>query len=175
MNVNETACFFGHRNISRTTELENALRNEIGKLITVNGIKRFMFGSKSQFDDLCYDIVTELKIKYPYIQRIYVRAEFPQIDESYMAYLLKKYEDTYFPEGILGAGKATYVERNYEMIEKSSVCVIYYDENYLPINRSNRNISSKLKKASGTSIAYMYAQRKKRRIINLANLNALTS
>ena len=172
MNVNKTACFFGHRNIRRTNELEIALRNEIEKLITANGIEYFLFGSRSRFNDLCNDIVTELKIKYPYIQRIYVRAEFPQINESYRSYLLKMYDDTYFPEEIIGAGRASYVERNYKMIESSSVCVTYYDENYLPINKRGQNfVSPKLQTASGTRIAYKYAGRKKRRIINLASIN----
>ena len=57
----------------------------------------FLFGSKSRFDDLCYEAVTELKKKYVHIQRIYVRAEFPYIDESYKSYLLKGYEETYYP------------------------------------------------------------------------------
>lgn len=33
---------------------------------------------------------------------------------------------------MLNAGMAAYVECNYEMIEKSNYCVIYYDENYMP-------------------------------------------
>ena len=77
----------------------------------------FLFGSKSEFDRLCLKLVTKLKEKYPHVKRIYVRAEFPYINDDYMAYLLKSYDDTYYPEKLIGSGKAAYVERNYEMKE----------------------------------------------------------
>ena len=78
------------------------------------------------------DFVTELKEKHPHIKRIYVRAAYQYIDDSYKNYLLESYDDTYYPLHIENAGKASYVERNQEMIDKSKYCVIYYDENYLP-------------------------------------------
>jgi len=46
--------------------------------------------------------------------------------------MLKDYENTYYPENMANAGKASYVERNQEMINKSDFCVVYYDEKYLP-------------------------------------------
>jgi len=84
-----------------------------------------------------------------------VRAEFPYIDESYKLYLLESYEDTYFPKKIENSGKAVYVERNYEMIDNSLYCVIYYDENYSPFNSK-----------SGTKLAYDYAVKRDVKIIN---------
>ena len=78
-----TCCFFGHRKITETDELKSNLYSEIEKLIINEKVNTFLFGSKSQFDDLCHTIVTELKEKYPYIKRVYVRAEFPYIDDSY--------------------------------------------------------------------------------------------
>ena len=101
-------CFIGHREINVTDELKEKLRVVIEHLITDEGIDTFLFGSKSHFDDLCYDIVTETKKKHPHIKRIFVRAEYPYINESYKAYLLESYEDTYFPKSVLGAGKASY-------------------------------------------------------------------
>lgn len=56
-------CFFGHRKINKTDELVNKLTETIEKLIVENGVGTFLFGSKSQFDDLCYEIVSELKEK----------------------------------------------------------------------------------------------------------------
>ncbi len=119
-------CFIGHREINVTDELKEKLRVVIECLIVDENIDTFLFGSKSQFDDLCYDIVTETKKKYPHIKRIFVRAEYPYIDESYKAYLLEIYEDTYFPKSVLGAGKASYVKRNCEMIDNSRFCIVYY-------------------------------------------------
>lgn len=154
-------CFFGHRKIKETEELKNAVYNAVENLITSENVDTFYFGSKSRFDDFCHSIVTELKEKYPQIQRIYVRAEFPYIDDSYRNYLLERYEDTYYPENIIDAGKAAYVERNYEMINKSKYCIVYYDENYAPPRRKNsRRDLTDYQPKSGTKVAYDYAVKK---------------
>ena len=137
-----------------TDELKEKLRVVIERLIVDENIDKFLFGSKSQFDDLCYDIVTEIKKKYPHIKRIFVRAEYPYIDESYKAYLLESYEDTYFPKSVLGAGKASYVKRNCEMIDNSRFCIVYYKAEYTPKGRK-----------SGTKITLAYAEKKKKSII----------
>ena len=100
--LKNTCCFIGHRKINVTDELKEKLRVVIKRLIVDENIDSFLFGSKSQFDDLCWDIVTEIKKKYSHIKRIFVRAEYPYIDESYKAYLLESYEDTYFPKSVLG-------------------------------------------------------------------------
>ena len=152
--LENTCCFIGHREINVTDELKEKLRMVIKRLIIEESIDTFLFGSKSHFDNLCYDIVTEIKKKYPHIKRIFVRAEYPYIDESYEAYLLESYEDTYFPKSVLGAGKASYVKRNCEMIDNSRFCIVYYKEDYTPKGRK-----------SGTKIALAYAVRKKKNII----------
>ena len=161
-------CFFGHRKINKTDELVNKLTEAIEKLIIENGVDTFLFGSKSQFDDLCYKIVSELKEKHTHIKRVYVRSSFADADESYLKYLLEFYEETYFPEKIRKAGKASYVERNQEMIDKSDYCICYYDENYQPPirKRSKKDIISYQPK-SGTKIAYDYAVKKGISIINI--------
>ena len=155
----KTCCFFGHRNINETEELKSKLIEIIEKLIVDEKVDKFLFGSKSRFNSLCQETVTELKEKYPHIKRVYVRAENPYIDESYEAYLLESYEDTYFPKLVLGAGKASYVKRNYEMINKSHYCIVYYDEQNAPTTRK-----------SGTKIALDYALKKGKRIINITSI-----
>lgn len=145
--------FFGHRTINETEELKNRVEECIEKLITDKNADTFLFGSKSCFDRLCLEIVTRLKEKYPHVKRIYVRAEFPVIGFDYKAYLLRSYDETYYPEKLLGAGRAAYVERNYEMIERSEYCIVYYDE---------QNASTTRK--SGTKIALDYAVKKEKKI-----------
>ncbi|MBQ9107130.1 MAG: DUF1273 family protein [Clostridia bacterium] len=153
-----TCCFFGHREINETEELKTRLRGIIERLIVDEKVDTFLFGSKSRFDSLCLELVTEIKEKYPHVKRVYVRAEFPVIGDDYKAYLLKRYEDTYYPEKIIGAGRAAYVERNYEMINRSKYCVVYYDEQNAPTTRK-----------SGTKIALDYAVKKERKIITFPN------
>ena len=152
----KTCCFFGHRTINETEELKSKLNEIIEKLIVDENVDTFLFGSKSRFNSLCLERVTELKEKHPHIKRIYVRAEYPYISEHYKDYLLESYEDTYYPENIIGSGRAAYVERNYEMIDNSRFCIVYYDEANAPTTRK-----------SGTKIALDYALKKQKHIIML--------
>ena len=66
----EKVCsFFGHRKIKENEDLVQRLRNKIAELIEQYGVKIFLFGSRSDFDELCHRIVTELRVKYPDLQR----------------------------------------------------------------------------------------------------------
>ena len=149
-----TACFFGHRTIDETEDLKRSLTAAIENLITAEGVDTFLFGSKSRFDSLCLELVTDLKEKYPYLKRVYVRAEYPEITEEYKVYLLRSYEDTYYPEKLRNAGRAAYVERNRELIDRSRFCIVYYSETHSPATRK-----------SGTKAALDYAVKKERRIL----------
>lgn len=151
-----TCCFFGHRTINETEELRTKITEAVERLITYENVDTFLFGSKSRFDSLCLELVTKLKEKYPHIKRVYVRAEYPHISEYYRNYLLECYEDTYYPEKILNSGRAAYVERNYEMVDNSRFCVVYYDEQNVPATRK-----------SGTGTALDYAIKKQKHIIVL--------
>ncbi len=153
---NKTCCFFGHRKINETEELKLKLIEIIEKLIVEKQVDTFLFGSKSRFNSLCLELVTKIKEKYPNIKRVYVRAEYPYISERYKNYLLKSYEDTYYPEKILNSGRATYVERNYQMIDNSHYCIVYYDAPNAPTTRK-----------SGTQIALDYAIKKCKNIISV--------
>ena len=61
----KVCCFIGHRNVEKTPELKERLINTIRRLITENGVNKFLFGCKSRFDDLCQEVVTELREEYP--------------------------------------------------------------------------------------------------------------
>ena len=134
--------------MSVTEKLREKLYLEIEDLIINNGVNSFLFCGKGCFDRLCLETVTELKKKYPHIKRIYVRAEYPYLNDWYERSLLKIYDETYYPENIIGAGKVVYVERNIEMIKRSRYCIVYYNEEEAPKNRK-----------SGTKIAIEYAAR----------------
>ena len=152
-----TCCVLGHKTISETIELKSNLYEIIETLILKENVDTFLFGSKSDFNDLCFNIVTKMKDeKYPHIKRIYVRAEYPYINEDYRNYLLKNYENTYFPHKALNSGKSVYVKRNYEMIDNSHFCIVYYDGQNASANRK-----------SGTKIALDYAIKKGKHIIKL--------
>lgn len=171
MEKHKTCSFFGHREIDSTEELEIRLERVIIDLIENENVDTFLFGSRSDFDNLCHSIVTELKEKYPHIQRrVYTcRSEacFLEKERAYWEKIyshLKKRPVTLlcFEEEIehgtkYKAGKAGYVERNQAMINDSDFCVFYYNKNYVLPSKAN----------SGTKIAYEYALRKKKKVVNL--------
>ena len=166
--MGKSCCFFGHRKIEYTKELENKIYENAENLILNENVTTFYFGSNSEFNSLCHNIITALKQKYPDIKRIYVRAGFPYIDNSYKNYLSDYYEDTYLPEKAINAGKASYVIRNQEMIDKSDFCIIYYKEDYLPpMRRNSRRDLFAYQPKSGTRTAYEYAKKKDKIIIIL--------
>ena len=151
-----TCCFIGHRDINKTEELTERLSKIIENLILKEKVVTFLFGSKSEFNSLCYDVVSKLKEKHPQIKRVFVRAEYPEINDDYLDYLHRFYEETYYPKTVEGSGKSAYIKRNCEMIDKSEICVFYYNDECLPKRRK-----------SGTKIALDYANRKSKNIILL--------
>ncbi len=166
----ESCCFFGHRQAEETKFLREVLLETITDLILNHNVSVFLFGSKSKFNDLCHTVVSELKQKYSFIKRIYVRAEYPYISDEYERYLLQNYEETYFPERLLNSHKAVYIERNFEMIDKSKFCIVYYDSEYTPPPK--KSVLPVRKTRSGTAIAYEYARKREVHIINVKNLSS---
>ena len=160
------ACFIGHRTINNTEQLRSLLKKTVLNLID-NGVTTFLFGSASAFDKLSLETVTSLKKDYPFIKRIYVRSAYQQIDNNYRTYLLKYYDDTYFSVKLKNAGKYAYVERNYEMIDSCLYCIFYYNSNYIAIQKNSIKNSIPSQRNSGTKIAYDYAKRKNKKLINI--------
>ncbi len=155
---NKTCCFIGHRRVDMLEEGKKELYKTIEDLIVEKGVSVFLFGSKSQFNTICHKAVTEIKEKYPEIKRIYVRAEYPCINDDYKSFLLESYEDTYYPESVLNSGKACYIKRNFEMINKSDYCIIYYNDYY---RREH------YEKKSGTKLVLDYAKNRRLKMINI--------
>ena len=154
--MRKTCCFIGHRDIKDAERLRYAIKSTVTDLIK-KGVRTFYFGSRSAFDEICLKEVTILKKDYPFIQRVYIRAEYPYISEKYKSYILTFYDDTIFPEKILNAGKARYVERNNYMIDKSDFCVFFY---CCDLSADGTR--------SGTANAFEYATKKNKTVINLA-------
>lgn len=150
--------FIGHRKIDNPEVLREALTIIIEKLIRDEGADTFLFGSRSEFDELSREIVSRLKERYTYIKRVYVRAEYEHVSKEYADYLLESCEQTFFAPRAHGAGAKVYIKRNEEMIDMCDVLVAYFDINYEPKNG----------KRSGTRMAVEYAVKRNKRIINTA-------
>lgn len=77
MKENETCCFTGHRPMKlpfgadeshpKCNQLKSILRTEIERLITEHRVCRFITGMALGIDQICAEIVLDLKEKYPQI------------------------------------------------------------------------------------------------------------
>lgn len=161
----KSCCFIGHREIKIDESLIHSIKNIIYKLISEENVTVFFFGSKSKFNSLCYDIVSDFKSSYPNIKRVYIRAEYEIVNNCYKTNLMDLYEDSFFPEPVKNAGKLSYLKRNEVMIKKSDYCVFYYDKSYQPKTKYNQKnfISAK----SGTMSAYQFSIKSNKKIINV--------
>ena len=164
----KTCCFIGHRNTRETPELLSDIINVVTSLIVNHNVATFLFGSASHFDDLCLKIVTQLKNTYPDIKLIYVRSCYPTVEGNYKNYLLKSYDDTIMPTNLENAGKSSYVKRNQEMIKLSDFCVFYYNKEYKPnAKKYSKSSLTTYQPKSGTKLAFEYARKANKKIINL--------
>ncbi len=158
-------CFIGHRNTKITPALFAQVKKIVKELIK-EGVETFYFGSKSNFNYLCYDVVTTLQRIYPHIRRVYVRAEYDYPPED-VNYFLESYEDTFMPSQVKGSGRAAYVKRNQFMVDASEYCVFYCNPEYIaPPKKVVHGLPPKAAR-SGTQLAYEYAISKNKRVFNV--------
>ena len=140
----KTWSFFGHRDTPQTVELKHKVRETVERLIVEERVDTFLFGSRSKFDELCHIVVTELREKYPYIQRIAYLCKHETaclvgagMDEKRRIKELTgrdvyvpEYEDVKKSDRVNSAGRAAYVERNCWMIDESNYAIIHIKKNY---------------------------------------------
>lgn len=171
MEKHKTCSFFGHRKIETVNILKQELKECIEELIIKRDVKTFLFGSKSEFNDLCHSVVSDLRVKHPNIKRICytcksecctLETEREEREKIYSRLLKRKicllgFEEEVEHKTKYEAGRASYIERNQSMINDSDYCIFYYNKNYTPLTKTN----------SGTKIAYEYAIKKKKKVINL--------
>lgn len=173
----KVCCFIGHRKIEASIELTQRVRDAITDLIENKEVHTFLFGSRSEFDDLCHAIVTELQKNNPQIKRIMYtcRSEYAcmkeekeereriasEVTKRNIKY--KDYDGEVMSDKLWLAGKASYVERNQDMINASNYCIFYYNPDYQPPRRkySKRSVGD-YQPRSGTRLAFEYVNQKKR-------------
>ncbi len=176
----QSCCFIGHRKLQDKERVFSCVKKVVETLVAENGVRAFNFGSKSEFDDLCYLAVTELQGEYQDIVKVnynrkseYVvkKEEKLKLEKAWSCLLgedisLKDFDESKMSDRVRNAGKASYVERNKEMIDDSFYCVFFYNNEYKPEVNTNYSSSGK----SGTKLAYDYAVRKRKTIINIGDM-----
>ena len=150
--IMESCSVFGHREIKITIELKNRIYATFEDLIR-KGCTRFYFGGFGTFDNLCHEIISDLKIKYSNVQRIFCLSDVRHLRTSKRPSWLKDedYENFIYWDLDFDWWYQRIYYRNCATIDHSDIVVFYIEE------REN----------SGAYKAFKYAQKKKKEIINL--------
>ena len=154
MSGTEKVCScFGHFTVEITDELKASTSKEIDKAID-RGIRIFLFGGRSDFDDLVYDIVSEIKsqISQLNLKRIFCFPLDKQLRKPPNWFQRKEYEGYECPAKDFDWWYTSIYYRNCAMIDQSDFVLFYAEE------REN----------SGAYKTYKYAVHAHKKIVNLA-------
>lgn len=149
----KTLSFFGHREINISDELIGRLKNLIEDLIINENFGYFYFGGFGDFDNLCYQIVSSLKTKYPFITRIYVYENEKYLRKKPNYLYNEEYESFEYFEPKFKYWYTSIYYRNIEIIDRSDKIIFYVED------REN----------SGAKKSMSYAKSIKKDYINIAN------
>ena len=154
MERDKKCSFFGHREIEITVELKNNLKTKLEKMILEEGYGVFCFGGFGDFDNLCWQVITELKQKYPHIKRIFHLYDPRHQQARKRPKYLKDtdYEEFVYLDLEFDWWYQRIYFRNIEIIKQSDFIIFYVK------NSTN----------SGAYKAYQYAIKKKKNLINIA-------
>ncbi len=154
MSETEKVCScFGHFDVEITDELKRRTENEIMKAIQ-DSFRVFLFGGRSDFDDLVYDIVTEIKTREQIseIKRVFCFPLYKQLRKPPYWFQRKEYEALECPTKDFDWWYTSIYYRNCAMIDQSDLVLFYAEP------REN----------SGAYKTYKYAVKKHKDIINFA-------
>ena len=152
MNYKYCSCF-GHLKIDITEELEKNTEKLFESLVVNENVGNFFFGGFGLFDDLCWQVVTKLKQKYPHIKRIFCLHDprLQRIDKRIKYFNEEDYEEFIYLDLSFDYWYTRIYYRNCEMINQSDFVVFYI-----------RNTNN-----SGAYKAYKYAVKQKKQIFEL--------
>ncbi len=148
----KTCSCFGHFDVDITDDLIARTRIEIDKAVA-DGVRVFLFGGRSDFDDLCYDLVTENKNANPRlnIKRVFCFALDKQLQKPPRWFIRKEYEAFECPPKAFDYWYTAIYYRNLTMIDQSDLILFWVEQ------RAN----------SGAYKTYQYAVNKHKNIVNL--------
>lgn len=151
-NLGKTCSCFGHSEVEITDDLILRARIEIEKAIA-DGVRTFLFGGRSDFDDLCYDLVTEQKKANPQlgIRRVFCFALDRDLRRPPHWFIRKEYEALECPVKAIDNWYRAIFFRNVAMIDQSDLVLFWVER------REN----------SGAYKTYRYAVGEHKRIVNL--------
>lgn len=153
MNYLLSCAIFGHRDIEITDKLITDIKNCFIDLITNYNVWIFYFGGFGMFDDLCWQILTELKHStFPDLKRIYVCENQTFVDRPHKR-----------PKWV---NSDNYEEIVYFALDFEYWYTSIYYRNIAIIDHSDFNIFYiRNTQNSGAYKAYKYAKKRKKNLI----------
>ena len=124
----KACCGFGHRNVFENIgdRLDSAVEAAIQQ-----GCEIFYTGATGEFDSLFSSAVRKVKVRYPHIKLICVKAYFTNDINTDRDYYNSMYDDVIIPPEIIGFHyKSAIKARNRWMIDNSDVVLVYTVRNY---------------------------------------------
>ena len=127
METHKSCSFFGHREITITEELKKDIFNILEDLISNKNFNTFYFGGFGAFDNLCWQIVTNLKQKYKNIQRVFCLVNPNHLIKSKRPYNInyENYEDIIYLDLKFDYWYTRIYYRNCEIINMSDFVIFY--------------------------------------------------
>ncbi len=125
----KTCSCFGHLDVNITDDLIARTKTEIDKAVA-DGVRVFLFGGRSDFDDLCYDLVTEKKNTEPQldIKRVFCFALDNQLRKPPIWFIRKEYEALECPPKDFDYWYTSIYYRNLAMIDQSDLALFWAEK-----------------------------------------------
>ena len=149
--------FIGHRDTRITEKLKKEVRTHLRNFINLN-VKTFYCGGMGAFDNLCAELLKELKEEFPHIKRYLV---VPYLDNNFLRIAQELVSTNYYDEILYPPienvfPKYAILARNKYMIDKADLLISFVSQRY-----------------GGAYQSFLYAKKKKSsiQIINLGSLN----
>lgn len=118
---------FGDFVVEITDELKAKTNEAIEKAIA-SGIRIFLFGGLSDFDDLVYDIVSEKRAVISQIKRVFCFPQYEDLISFPNWFKIKEYEDLICPEKVCELWYRAFYYRNRAMINQSDIILFYAEK-----------------------------------------------
>ncbi len=136
--------FCGHKNVYQTERVSQQVKQIVSSLVK-EGADTFLLGGYGSFDSIAAVAVRDLKKEYPGLRSVLV---LPYLNRDYNTSL---YDESIYPPIEDVPKRFAISRRNEWMVEKADVIIAYVDHDW-----------------GGAATTLRYAERKKKRIINVA-------
>ena len=165
--------FIGHKHVKNSKRIRAILRKMLRELIEKRDADLFIFGGEGEFDEMAYDIVSSLKVKYPHINRVFLRSGSSVLGDDYRESFLKRCKQILYLKGLTNIDSDSDIGCDEVLIDLSDTIVVYFDSAIDVSDKISARVygdpegREKLKDDRIVKIAVEYAQKNGKPILNV--------